>query len=222
MIDGAALAVAAVGAFVAIPGIAARRYPDRSVSLEHLARALPLSLAFFCFALLFLALAGLLPSYLIERRQLAASDAGRIAAIAAGFGIAGSLATAGILRRGVAPARLVAAGLLASTALAALSFIGALPVPLAIAGFTLAYALGGVVPAASFASVPALAGGLRGVGLINGLLAQTGSLGSLAGPPTLALWIDWTGWTMAPVLLMLIAGAGAAAALAVTPASRPP
>ena len=51
----------------------------------------PLSVAFFCFALLFLALAGLLPAWLVERRGLAVADAGRIAAIATAFGIAGSL-----------------------------------------------------------------------------------------------------------------------------------
>jgi predicted MFS family arabinose efflux permease len=212
MIDGGALAIAAVAAYAGIPGMGATAREKRSLSLEPLARALPLSFAFFCFALLFLALAGLLPSYLVERRGLAASEAGRIAAVAAGFGVAGSLATAGVLRRGVASARLVALGLLASTALAALSFIDALPVPLAVAGFALAYALGGLVPAACFASVPVLAGGAHGVGLINGLLAQTGSLGSLAGPPALALWVDWAGWSMAPLLLLVVALAGAAAA----------
>lgn len=222
VIDGAALAVAAVAAFLAVPATAARPPEERPASLEPLAKALPLSFAFFCFALLFLALAGLLPTYLIESRDLATTDAGRLAGIAAGFGIAGSLAAAGILRRGVAPARLIAVGLLSSTALADLSFVGALPVPLAVIGFTLAYALGGVVPAATFASVPTLAGGLGGVGLINGLLAQTGSLGSLAGPPALALWTDWIGWSMAPVLLILVAAAGATAALAVRPASPPP
>jgi MFS family permease len=222
VIDGAALAVATVAAFAGIPRTVASAREDRSVSLEPLARALPLSFAFFCFALLFLALAGLLPSYLIERRGLPASDAGRMAAIAAGFGVAGSLATAWILQRGVAPARLVAVGLLASTAIAAASFVATLLVPLAIAGFALAYALGGLVPAACFASVPALAGSARGVGLINGLLAQTGSLGSLAGPPALALWVDWTDWSMAPVLLLLLAIAGAAAALTVRPPSRRP
>jgi predicted MFS family arabinose efflux permease len=217
LIDAAALAVAMIAALAGIPRAAGKAREQPSVSPATVARALPLSVAFFCFALLFLALAGLLPSYLLERRGLATADAGRVAAIAAGFGIAGSLAAAGILRRGVAPARLVALGLLASTGLAALSFVGALPVPVAVAGFALAYALGGLVPAACFASAPMLAGGARGVGLVNGLLAQTGSLGSLAGPPALALWVDWIGWSMAPVLLLLLAVAGAAAALVSRP-----
>jgi predicted MFS family arabinose efflux permease len=222
VIDAAALAVGAIAVLAEFPRPAGRPREDRSMSLEPLVRALPLSVAFFCFALLFLAVAALLPSYLVERRGLAASDAGRIAAVAAGFGIAGSLAAAGILRRGIAAARLVALGLLASTALAALSFIDGVPMPLAVAGFALAYALGGLVPAACFASAPALAGRVRGVGLINGLLAQTGSLGSLAGPPALALWVGWAGWSAAPALLLLIAIGGAASALAVRPASPPP
>ena len=196
---------------------------DMAGSLDLLKKALPLAFAFFCFALLFLALAGLLPDYLVERRGLAPAEAGRLGAVAAIFAIAGSFAAPWFLRRGVAPAKMVALGLLGSTVAAALSFSLAVPVPLEVAGFALAYAVGGLVPAASFSFVPALAGGgARGVGLLNGLLAQTGSLGSLAGPPALALWIGWAGWEKAPVLLIMVAVAGAAATLAVRRASRPP
>ena len=63
----------------------------------------------------------------------------------------------------------------------------------AIVGFALSFAIGGLVPAATFASVPLVAGNPRAIGPINGLVAQAGSLGSLAGPPLLAVWVDWTG-----------------------------
>jgi MFS family permease len=222
--DALVIAGATLASLATLPGRDATRRRESATAFDgtfdRLARAVPLSFAFFCFALLFLALAGLLPSYLVEHRSLGAVDAGRIAAIAAGFAIPGSLATAWIMRRGVAPARLVAAGLVGSTVVAALSFLGALPMSLAVAGFALAYALGGLVPAASFAAVPGLAGDGRGVGPINGLLAQAGSLGSLAGPPVLALWVDWTGWSAAPALLLALAFTGAASALGVRPSSR--
>jgi hypothetical protein len=81
--------------------------------------------------------------------------------------------------------------------------------PLSIAGFAVSFAIGGLVPAAAFASVPGLAPGPRAIGPINGLLAQAGSLGSLAGPPVLALWVEGTSWTWAPALLLVVAIAGA-------------
>ncbi|MDP1752351.1 MAG: hypothetical protein Q8L22_23110, partial [Reyranella sp.] len=180
-----------------------------------LGASIPLSIAFFCFALLFLALAGLLPAYLVDRRGLAADEAGRLVAIATAFGIAGSLLAGWMMRRGVAPGRLTAAGLIGSAVVAAFAFGMAAPVPLAIAGFTLSFALGGLVPAATFASVPRLAADASAIGPINGLLAQAGSLGSLAGPPLLALWVGWAGWSLAPVLLLAIAAIGAASALAI-------
>jgi sugar phosphate permease len=190
---------------------------DRSASLALLRSSAPLAVAFFCFALLFLALAGLSPVYLVEVRGLAEGDAGRIGAVATAAGIAGSLAAGGLMHRGIPPATLTAIGLLASTALAALSFSAAMPLSLAIASFAGAFAVGGLVSAATFSSVPRVASDVRAIGPINGLLAQAGSLGSLAGPPVLALWVEGTSWSLAPLLLLAIAALGAAPVLAARP-----
>lgn len=181
--------------------------------------ALPLAVAFFCFALLFLALAGLLPTYLVESRGLASAAAARLIALASAFGIAGSLAAAGLMRGGLAPSRLVGGGLLGSSALAAFCLTATMPTSLAVIGLALSFAVGGFVPAATFAWVPRIAADPRAVGAINGLVAQAGSLGSLAGPPLLALWVDGMGWTLAPALLLGVAGTGA---IALRRASRPP
>ena len=70
------------------------------------------------------------------------------------------------------------------------------------------------MPAATFASVPLVAGNPRAIGPINGLVAQAGSLGSLAGPPLLAVWVDWTGLAVRADAAARDRGAGAAAALA--------
>ena len=214
-VDVILLALALIVAIAAVPQVGAPGQARRGVSIGPLRAAVPLSVAFFCFALLFLALAGLLPAYLIERRGLAAEHAGRVVAIATAFGIAGSLWAGWMMRRGTSPSRLAAIGLVASTVIAAVSFGAAAPVPLAVAGFAVSFALGGLVPAAAFASVPLIARDARAIGPINGLLAQAGSLGSLAGPPVLALWVDWAGWSLAPALLLAVAAIGAASALAV-------
>ncbi len=213
-VDLVLLAAAVLVVVVAVPReVATERRGDKP-PIGALASSLPLAAAFFCFALLFLAVAGLLPTWLGERRGLAADDAGRIAATTTAFGIAGSLVAGSLMRAGVSPGRLAAIGLLGSMVLAALCF-SALPLPMVVVGFALSFAIGGLVPAATFASVPLVATTPRAIGPINGLVAQAGSLGSLAGPPALALWVGWTGWPYAPVLLLTIAVIGAAAALAV-------
>ena len=218
--DLAVLATATAIALLVLPrGMGAAR--QRQAAADAWRSSLPLAAAFFCFALLFLALAGLLPVWLVERRGLGVADAGRIAAIATAFGIAGSLLAGWLMRAGVAPRRLAAVGLLASTGVASLCFLP-LPLPVTVAGFALSFALGGLVPAATFSSVPLVASTPHAIGPINGLVAQAGSLGSLAGPPVLALWVGWSDWSLAPVLLLVVAAMGAAAALAVRRASPPP
>ena len=220
-VDLVLLAAAVIVTVIAVPRDGGVARGEEKPPAGALAASLPLAAAFFCFALLFLAVAGLLPAWLVERRGLAAADAGRIAAIATAFGIPGSLLAGSLMRAGVSPGRLAAIGLLGSTALAALCFT-VLPLSMAVVGFALSFAIGGLVPAATFASVPRVAGNPRAIGPINGLVAQAGSLGSLAGPPLLAVWVDWTDWRFAPMLLLAIAVLGAAAALAVRRASPPP
>jgi MFS family permease len=213
-VDVVVLAVALIVAIVGIPDIRAPRHASRGLTIGMLRPAAPLSVALFCSALVFLALAGLLPTWLVDSRGLPAADAGRIVAIVSACGIAGSLFGGWLMRRGTSPGRLAAAGLSATAVIAALSF-GVPSLPLAVAGFAVSFGLGGLLPAAAFASVPLVAADRRAIGPINGLLAQTGSLGSLAGPPLLALWVEGTGWSKAPAMLLAIAAIGAASALAV-------
>ena len=213
-VDLVLLAAAVIIAIVALPREGAMAHGAEKLPKGTFTSSLPLAAAFFCFALLFLAVAGLLPAWLIDRRALTAADAGRIAAIATAFGIPGSLLAGSLMRAGFSPSRLAAIGLSSSMVLAAVCF-AALPLPMAVFGFALSFAAGGLVPAAIFASVPLVAAMPRAIGPINGLVAQAGSLGSLSGPPLLALWVGWTDWSFAPLMLLSIAAIGAAAALAV-------
>lgn len=212
--DAGLLALAAAAAGLFLHQHRGSRPSGRQISsIYSLRAAMPLAVAFFCFALLFLALAGLLPAYLVENRGLSPTVAGRAVAIATAFGIAGSFLGGWAMRRGARPHRLAAAGLAVSTTVAALALLSAAPVSIALVGFALSFALGGVVPAAVFASVPSIAADARAIGPINGLVAQAGSLGSLAGPPLLAVWIEQAGWSRAAVLLLAVATVGAASAL---------
>jgi MFS family permease len=216
-VDAVLLAFALIVALVGIPDSRTPLQATRRLSLGALRAAAPLAVALFCSALVFLALAGLLPAWLVDRRGVPVTEAGRIAALTTACGIAGSLFAGWLMRRGTSPGRLAALGLLATAVIAALSF-SATSVPLAVAGFALSFGLGGLMPAAAFASVPLVAVDRRAIGPVNGLLAQAGSLGSLAGPPALALWVEATDWSLAPLMLVVVAAIGAACARAVKPA----
>lgn len=169
---------------------------------------LRLALAFFCFALTFLALAGLLPAYLVEARGLLPAEAGQIAALGTAGGILGSLFAGWRMRYGASPGRFTAIGLIASSAATLLIFPAVVPTPLAGIGAAAAFVIGGLVPAAVFALVPRLAPNPAAIGPVNGLIAQLGSLGSLLGPPLLAVWVTGFGWDSAPLLLLGVAAAG--------------
>ena len=119
------------------------------------------------------------------------------------------------MRRGVSAGRLAALGLIASTVSPPCASPQRCPCRSPSQASRYRSRSGGLVPAAAFASVPLVAVSARAIGPINGLLAQAGSLGSLAGPPLLALWVEGAGWASAPVLLLAIAAVGAACALAV-------
>ena len=213
--DSALLAIAMIIGALVFARTPATRPATHGPAQGWLPAALPLAVSFFCFALLFLALAVILPAYLIADRGVPTATAGTIVAAATACGIVGSFGGGWMMRRGAAPGRLAGIGLAASTLAAVLAFSAASGLPLAVMGFAVSFAIGGLVPAAAFASVPRIAPDRRAIGPINGLLAQAGSLGSLAGPPVLALWIEWAGWSLAPLLLLVVAALGSAAAFAV-------
>ena len=173
-IDVILLAVALIVAVVALPQT---HVPQRDaaalVDRQTLLAAAPLRVAFFCFALVFLALAGLLPAWLVGSRGLAATEAGRLA-----------IATV-VLRnpREQPPGGLADASRSLSRAAGggrsdrlhgdcALSFGAATPVPLAIAGFAVSFALCGCAGGSVRLGVPQVAGDQRAIGPINGLLAR--------------------------------------------------
>lgn len=220
-LDAGVLAAAVVIAAMSITD-RSQPQPDSVLSLWHVYRLrapMLLSVAFFCFALIFLAIAGLLPAYLEDVRKLSTADGGKIVAATTATGVVGSLAAGWTMRGGASPRVLAGAGLIASTAATLILFNSVASIGMVVVAAVAVFAIGGLVPAAVFASAPHLTTDVRAVGPIYGLLVQLGSLGSLAGPPLLALWTDAVGWEMAPLLLLAVAVAGAACLLAIPAAS---
>ena len=115
---------------------------------------------------------------------------------------------------------LAALGLLVPAAAAVPVFAPAIPAPLVVAAIAVFFLAGGLVPAVAFASVPVLVRTPHGIGPANGLLAQFGSIGSLAGPPLLTLWVEWTGWSWAMLPIVLVSAAGVACAWTVLASSE--
>jgi MFS family permease len=210
-IDAALLAVGCFVVAIAIRGPAeARPSPGPPAALKDLRAPLLLAISFFCFAWVFLAVATLLPSHLVLNHGLSDVAAGWIVAVATTGGAAGSLMAGPLLRFGRSPRSLATLGLLLPAAAAGLVFAPAVPMALVAAGIAVIFIAGGLVPSVAFASVPVLVRAPSGIGPANGLLAQFGSIGSLAGPPLLTLWVEWTGWTWAMLPVGLVSATGVA------------
>lgn len=214
--DAVLLAVALAIALMTLAADRATPMSGPSLRWRDLGGApLLLAVSFFCFALTFLGMAGLLTVYFIEIRGFSIERASGLIAPTTACGALGSLAAGWLMQRGISSWSLAGAGLLGAMVLAVVVFSAAASDWAVIAATALSFTLGGMVPAAAFASVPLLARDARAIGPLNGLLAQTGSLGSLLGPPLVALWVGAVGWAMAPTLLLAVAIIGSACVLAI-------
>jgi hypothetical protein len=69
------------------------------------------------------------------------------------------------------------------------------------------------VVAAVFAAVPRMAAAPDHLAVVNGLIAQLGSAGTLLGPPLFALAVAAAGWGTFPPLVAAFTGLGLAALL---------
>lgn len=169
-----------------------------------------LALSFGCCTLYEVGLLALLPSYLVQRAGASAGLAAHWTAVASVAAVLGSVVAAVLARRHVAPL----APMVVTTVLPGLMLFGVfveapavLPVALVA---TVLNAIAGVYFSLAFAWLPAVAGGSAGMVRANGLIAQFGAGGALAGPPLMAACVERWGWPAA-------AWAGAAFALLAAP-----
>ncbi|MFC4034774.1 MFS transporter [Streptomyces polygonati] len=205
-----AAAVAALGspgledaaAPVAAPeaaGPAGARWPT-------LRRPVLLALGFATASGTIVAVVTLLPTYLHESLGASTATAGTLTGVVSLTGTAGGFLSGWLLRRGV-PARQVFAASLLMPLGTALAFLHSGGIVLSAVGGLLVALANELVVAAAFATIPTVVSTPADIGLANGLLAQIGSLGSLAGPPlvSLALLVADGWWAVAPTVLVVCA-----------------
>jgi predicted MFS family arabinose efflux permease len=166
------------------------------------------------------AVLGMLPAFLEEQRRAGVAAAGTATALVAISSVLGSAVAGWLLGRGVGLRALAAAGLLMPLASWPLVSAGG-----SFGGSVLAaaalLAANGVQVAGVFAAVPRVAAAPDHLAVVNGLVAQLGSTGSLLGPPLFAWAVGAAGWGVLPpfvaaftalgVVLLLLAESRAAA-----------
>ncbi len=154
-----------------------------------------MSLCFALYALQFFAVASWLPTYLIEVLGYAPGRAGVVTAIVVAGNALGNLIAGWLLHRGLRRWWLVVAAFVMMLLCAAGIFSPSVPeswkLPLAFS-FNL---FGGLLPASLLAGTAAHAPRPAMVGTINGIVVQGANIGSLAGPPAMAIMIaGFGGW----------------------------
>jgi MFS family permease len=209
-IDAALLAsMAVIVALVMEDGDGAGfRSQERRHAMPRLHAPFLLAAGFFCFAWTFLAVAATLPAALTLGGRWNTADVGWLLAVTAAGGAAGSLLAGPLMRWGMPLQVLAAVGFLVPAAASFFVFADRASMAWIAAGLAIFFVAGGAVPAAAFAAVPRLARDMRSLGPVNGLIAQSGCLGSLTGPPLLALWVERAGWPSAPWPVAAVSVAG--------------
>jgi hypothetical protein len=166
------------------------------------------------------AVLGMLPAFLEEQRHAGIAAGGTATALVALSSVLGSAVAGWLLGHGVGLRALAAAGLLMPLASWPLVAAGGSLGGSVLAGAAL-LAVNGVLVAGVFAAVPRVAAAPDHLAVVNGLVAQLGSTGSLLGPPLLAWAVGVAGWGVLPsfvaaftvlgVVLLLLAESRAAA-----------
>jgi MFS family permease len=173
-----------------------------------------LALVFGLYTFQYLAIAGLLPTLLVERLGLSVAAAGTISALTVVANALGNLSASVLLHLG-APLWSIIAAAFACMGVASLGIFADAP-PLAVAGLAaLSLAVTGLVPASIYAATPGVAPSPALLAVMVGLLVQAANIGHLLGPVVLGAWADRWGWSSAPLVFgtVAISGIGAAFAL---------
>ena len=162
-------------------------------------RPLRVAGAFAAYSVLYFGIAAFLPAYL-ESLGVGTGAAGGAAALAALANLLGNLSAAALMRRGAAPERLVTAGAATMAVLGAVLF--ALPLSSIAMGLALlACGVGGLVPAACFALIPASVPRPELVAPAMGLTIQGNNLMQLLAPPLLGA-LAGIGWSLLALPLL--------------------
>jgi predicted MFS family arabinose efflux permease len=153
------------------------------------------------------AVLALLPVFLPEERRVGIAPAGTATALVALSSVVGSLLAGWLLRRGAGLRGRAAAGLLMPLASWPVVRAGGSFGDGVLAAAAL-LAANGVVVAGVFAAVPRVAAAPDHLAVVNGLVAQLGSAGSVLGPPLFAWAAAAAGWQAFPPLVAVFTALG--------------
>lgn len=206
-----------VPAAEAAPAGAAPRIGAQLRALVAAGRPLRVAAAFASYNLLYVGIAAFLPAYL-ESLGARTGAAGGAAAVAAAANALGNLGGGLLMRRGVAPERLIAAGALAMALPASALFLVPLPW-LAVLLALVACGVGGVVPASCFALLPRAVPHAALVAPAMGLTIQGNNTVQLLAPPLLGA-LAGLSWGLVALPLLLSGLAAAAIGLGLARAAR--
>jgi MFS family permease len=172
-----------------------------------------LALAFGTYTFQYLALSGLLPALLVDRRGLSIAAAGTVSAIAVAANAVGNMSAGALLRLGV-PVWSIMAAAFAFVGLAAIGiFADAAPVALVTVLAAASLGLTGLIPGSIYAAAPRIASTSAVLAIALGLINQVTNLGNLAGPAAMAFTVQSLGWGGAPLLFAGVAVTGVIIAL---------
>jgi predicted MFS family arabinose efflux permease len=172
-----------------------------------------LALAFGTYTFQYLALSGLLPALLVDRRGLSIAAAGTISAIAVAANAVGNMSAGALVRLGV-PVWATMATAFAFVGVAAIGiFADAAPVALVTVLAAASLGLTGLIPGSIYAAAPRIASTSAVLAIALGLINQVTNLGNLAGPAAMAFTVQSLGWGGAPILFAGVAVTGVTVAL---------
>ena len=155
---------------------------------------------FFGVTLSALAILSMMPSYLINVLNMSPTRAGSLAGIIAAMSIVGSVAyghLADLRQRRLLVVIGGTIGVLATVP----AFSVDIPSILSVTCLGISVIATGVLGAHVFASIPFIAQKEKNIAPANGLVAQIGSLGALAGPPAVGALVTELGWIAIPLVV---------------------
>lgn len=172
-----------------------------------------IGLAFLFYTFQYAAMAGLLPTLLVDRLGLSVAAAGLISAVTVAANAFGALMAGALLRLG-APLWAIAAFGFCFAALAAFGvFADNMPVAVIATLASANLAVTGLIPASIFAAAPQFARNSALLAIVLGLLTQSSNLGILLGPAVMAAVAENFGWSRTPYLFLCVSLAGLTVAL---------
>ncbi|MGW3567781.1 MFS transporter [Streptomyces sp. NPDC000941] len=227
LVVAAAATLAVAGAALYLPGVGARQAGpepegpadgavatespagdgdgsgDRWARARRLARPVALGAGFATISATIVTFVALYPTYLHDEFDVPTAAAGTLTGSVSFAGVAGGFAASVLLRRGARMKYLFTAALLMPVgAFAAFGSTGGLGISMTSA--VLIAITNELVVATVFAALPLVVRTSADVGMANGVVAQLGSVGSLAGPPLVGLVVTaadgW--WAVGPTLLV--------------------